>query len=132
LYCNPKLAIITDVHKPSLVNATFNAQLNGKSIEARASFGNVCSFIEEVEINTVTGGKSTARVTYLNWADQLTYPLEAVDVIIGSDLVYDANILRFLVLAISSILVNGRNYFQLCLFHLHYVLTRRDLFVHCA
>jgi len=77
----------------------------------RGSVGdNVYSFIEEVEINTVTGGKSIARVTYLNWADKLTYPSEAVDVIIGSDLVYDTNILRFLVEAISSILVKGRNY----------------------
>ena len=51
-----------------------------------------------------------AAVIYLNWADEKSYPKEKIDVIVGSDLVYDNNILAILVPAVNKLLSPGKSF----------------------
>jgi len=48
------------------------------------------------------------KVLNMNWVDTATYPPERVDLLLGSDLVYDASILTVLVPAICSTLSAGK------------------------
>ena len=52
----------------------------------------------------------------MNWVDTATYPPERVDLLLGSDLVYDASILTVLVPAICSTLSAGKCIFYYIIF----------------
>jgi predicted nicotinamide N-methyase len=54
-----------------------------------------------VSINNLT---DTVEVQSVNWKDTNTYPKQLADVLIGSDLVYDSNILVLLVQAVQGML----------------------------
>lgn len=58
---------------------------------------------------TPTNNNTTTQLSVIkmNWLDTDTYPLEKADLILGSDLVYDASILTCLVPAICSMLSPG-------------------------
>lgn len=56
------------------------------------------------------------RVTALtiNWDDDSTWPKEAVDCIIGSDLIYQASIVPMLQKVIKGVLKPGGSFFYVC------------------
>lgn len=49
----------------------------------------------------------TVKVAAMNWFDVTSFPPEQVDILIGSDLVYDQNILAALIPAVSALLSAG-------------------------
>ena len=53
---------------------------------------------------TVTVPSTTLYVSNVSWSDPTTFPPARVDVLIGSDLVYDANILTLLTQAVDGML----------------------------
>lgn len=55
-----------------------------------------------------TATSTAIKVLNMNWVDTNTYPPERVDLLLGSDLVYDASILTVLVPAICSTLSAGK------------------------
>lgn len=54
---------------------------------------------------------TTVRVTCLSWQDERTYPKEKIDVLLGSDLVYDEEILSVLVPTVNGLLNAGIDVF---------------------
>jgi predicted nicotinamide N-methyase len=113
--------IITDIHEPTLRNALHNVQLNGNgepAVETVFNFDKsgqtfqVSSSIRspEVAVGDASSGQDNVcdvSVLKLNWGDETTYPAEKIDVLVGSDLVYDSNILRLLVPAVKNLLGKG-------------------------
>jgi hypothetical protein len=88
VYGTPKSVYITDIHEPTLRNAVHNYTLNGLSpVEGQA-------------------GPRT-EVLNVSWTDASTYPPERADVLLGSDLVYDAGILSVLCPAVRGMLKEG-------------------------
>ncbi len=120
-YCSPRIVYSTDIHSPTLKNAVVNARLNGTSTNkfdvdaniaaisaARQTVSHENCILDEVTVSGASGIDSTLRVSYLSWLDINTFPTEEVDVVFGSDLVYDINILAPLTFAVSKILkLNG-------------------------
>jgi hypothetical protein len=53
-------------------------------------------------------------VVRVNWQDPASFPLPHADVVLGSDLVYDAGILRVLVPAVGSLLRPGGSLLYAC------------------
>ncbi|KAJ1439784.1 putative methyltransferase-domain-containing protein [Ochromonadaceae sp. CCMP2298] len=82
LACRPKTVYITDIHEPTLRNAAHNVLLNN------------CSY----------AGGAQVQVSCVNWLDPTSFPPQQADVILGSDLVYDADILGCLIPAICAVL----------------------------
>lgn len=117
VYCNPKKMYLTDIHQPTLDNLKFNAMKNNLLADS--------SHTEETKVESVfkvdpnynhssssgeddsTRAAGVVEVLNLNWKDPATYPKQAVDVILGADLVYDVAILQMLVPAIEAILSEG-------------------------
>jgi hypothetical protein len=62
----------------------------------------------------VPTSKTIVQVSNVNWSDKSTFPAETVDIILGSDLVYDARILSILVPAIATTLVVGGTLLYTC------------------
>lgn len=116
---------LTDIHDPAMDNAVQNLALNfrmdstpseDKNLIGKASFGG--------------DSDSTISVRRVNWCDESTYPTisgddfsdktdsansksatvqeNQVDVILGSDLVYDSAILKVLVPTIFKMLKTGK------------------------
>ena len=51
----------------------------------------------------------------VNWADPATYPDEQVDIVLGSDLIYDSAALEVFVAAVDGILKSGGLKYRLLL-----------------
>lgn len=111
---------LTDIHQPTLDNLNFNAKknhLHTTTVSPEPTSEKTSVF--NMDRSGATGSGDTAEVVppqataaivevlNLNWKDSATYPAQAVDVILGADLVYDAAILHMLVPAIDAILVEG-------------------------
>ena len=60
---------------------------------------------------------TSVQVLNMNWVDTATYPTERVDLLLGSDLVYDASILAVLIPAICSTLSAGIDICSMCVFN---------------
>lgn len=58
--------------------------------------------------NEIIQTESSVRVIKLNWLDKNTFPSEEIDVILGSDLVYERRILVPLTFAITTLLSEGK------------------------
>lgn len=111
-YCNPKAVHLTDIHTPTLRNTVYNMQLN--SIDANAPcdhmpesvfslsqpFGPAGAVHAQIQSTDSAVPVSVSRVS---WTDPLTYT-EQADVLLGSDLVYDSNILAALTQAVAGLL----------------------------
>ena len=107
VYCQAKTVYLSDVNIDALDNAAFNSRLNGNQISDELKSENI---IEEVIIplnNTIL------RVLNINWLDKSTFPNELIDVIIGSDLVYESRILSALSFALSNMLAPGMLIFNI-------------------
>lgn len=52
-------------------------------------------------------GRPVVGVARVNWQDPSSFPLPQADVVLGSDLVYDAGILKVLVPAVGALLRPG-------------------------
>eukprot|EP01031_Cornospumella_fuschlensis_P039944 gene39944-48649_t len=85
-YCPCKEVYITDIHAPTLENAQFNVDLNADLFAQRG-----------VQV----------QVSNVNWKDEASYPASKADILLGSDLVYDAAILGLLVRAVAGMLKPG-------------------------
>lgn len=85
-YCPCKEVYITDIHAPTLENAQYNVEQNADLYARRGV---------QVQVKNV------------NWKDEGSYPPNKADILLGSDLVYDAAILSLLVKAVSNMLKPG-------------------------
>jgi hypothetical protein len=85
-YCEAKRVYLTDIHHPTIENLHHNLTLNDLSSGS---------------------GEGSVICQVVNWGDAETFPPEPADVIIGSDLVYDSNILAVLVPAVAAMLREG-------------------------
>ena len=90
-YCSPLSVHLTDIHQPAIDNCNFNIQQN---------FGTEDSSVFRADM-------TTPICTAVNWCDMSTYPQEKADVIVGADLVYDTEILKYLVPAVVGMLKTG-------------------------
>jgi len=99
--CRPQVVYVTDIHEPTLLNAAHNVQLNAVSVaeDLPANY-----FQSSLLTHPATNTTTAIKVLNMNWVDTATYPPERVDLLLGSDLVYDASILTVLVPAICSTL----------------------------
>jgi predicted nicotinamide N-methyase len=94
---------LTDINEIALANARFNAELNGLLAAAAAA-------TEAVEAEAPTDAtRPVVEVLKVNWQDPGSFPPlpGGADVVLGSDLVYDAGILRVLVPAVAALLRPG-------------------------
>ena len=112
VYGDPSRVYITDIHPPALDNAIFNLLNNGFEalppplIEDKALSCAMKSF---------ASSSCRAYVMAVNWADPATYPDEQVDIVLGSDLIYDSAALEVFVAAVDGILKSGGLKYRLLL-----------------
>lgn len=128
LYCDPNTVYISDINDNALKNALYNAKLNQinkcdvinaidavdiGSIQLEMKNSPECvnnnsndEYITLKSINT----ESRVKIIKLNWFDQSTFPKEPIDVILGSDLVYDHKILSALTFAVSTLLIDNGSF----------------------
>lgn len=90
MYHSPKSVYITDMYDRSLENADYNIDLNHLKVVSSASANQEPE--KRVEIKKV------------NWSDKNSFPEEKSDILVGSDLVYDRNVLPLLVYTINEML----------------------------
>jgi predicted nicotinamide N-methyase len=111
---------ITDIHEPTLANAAYNARLNGARTPTFTAHAETpasesapvaqkgssipSNVLEEVLVADAT----IVRVSSVSWQDFGSFPEEKVDVLLGSDLVYDQGILTVLVPAVVGMLKLGK------------------------
>ena len=111
----PDVVYITDIHEPTLKNAEYNVQLNEGALVCEDS-----NKIVEQHDNTdvimsddysdnrnATNNKTSTTTTHvirMDWTTIASYTCEKVDLLLGSDLVYDINILSILVPTICYLL----------------------------
>jgi predicted nicotinamide N-methyase len=87
----------------------FNVKTNATNAEALDSTSsNLSSLVGEALIQpfidtAAVAPASTVRILRLNWFDEASYPNEKIDVILGSDLVYERRILPPLMVAIQQL-----------------------------
>lgn len=120
LAVRPKVAYVSDIHEPTLLNAAHNVKLNAQS----AMEVNECANTYQSSVinfpATATSPASTTAVKVINmsWTDPATYPPEQASLLLGSDLVYDIGILAVLIPAICASLATGKydthNYSEHC------------------
>jgi predicted nicotinamide N-methyase len=103
----PSTVYITDIHSNSIENCRHNVLLNGykESGSAPAAVAGL------PPTTTYSRDHSTVVVQYMGWNEPQTYPATAahrqLDVIIGSDLVYEIRILDYLIPTIRALLRPG-------------------------
>ena len=112
----PDVVYITDIHKPTLKNAEYNVQLNegalvcedsNKILEQRDDTDVIMSDDDYSDNRNTTNNKTSTTTTHvirMDWTTIASYPCEKVDLLLGSDLVYDINILSILVPTICYLL----------------------------
>jgi predicted nicotinamide N-methyase len=116
---------LTDIHEPTLENLRYNVTANGLNLVDEDEAGNAAAEEAARAIGEATvfrapapapvgspaegeeQGEVAVVVKCVNWQDPASYPSEPADVVIGSDLVYDDNILTMLVPALARILKEG-------------------------
>lgn len=103
-------------------NSIFNARENGTEDSTSNNYSSssnekVASVVKDVASPDVAVGNASVTgervgcdvsVQRVNWGDVSSFPSRKVDVLIGSDLVYDSGILRLLVPAVKALLVEGQ------------------------
>ena len=106
VYGAPKSVYITDIHEPTLQNATHNIHLNAIENAVANIDGN--AEIDSSSNVAYLGANNTVKTMIQNvsWTNASTYPEEKADVI-RSDLVYDASILAVLCPAVLAILADS-------------------------
>jgi len=104
LALRPKVAYVSDIHEPTLLNAAHNVQLNAESVmEVNESSNTYQSSIINFPASETNPASSTSlKVINMSWTDPATYPPEQAALLLGSDLVYDIGILAVLIPAICS------------------------------
>ena len=116
-YCGPRVVYLTDINEESLSNARSNAALNGFSSDV-VSEPMAALQVAGASEPSVTGdaprSQTVVHVDKVNWSDKTTFPAETVDIILGSDLVYDARILSILVPTIATTLALGGTLLYTC------------------
>ena len=123
VYCKPKKMYLTDIHEPTLANLKYNAIKNNfKEAE------NVSS--DEKSVFRMDSDETVVEVLNVNWKDPSSYPSDSIDVILGSDLVYDSAILRMLVPALETMLSKGMSTSNLMT--ITKFRKRWDIFILCA
>lgn len=118
LYTNPEAVYISDIHDPTLDNSAFNLELNGEETQREKKIINDDNNDNDINNNgeekeeedvvikevLIGNNKTYTQIRKINWNDKNTYPKEPLDIIIGSDLIYDKNILKYLVPALLAML----------------------------
>ena len=111
VYCDCKEVHITDIHEPTLKNAIYNINLNGvaETKAAAETTASASSKVSEVKVPHSSGDTSTLlTVSKVSWSEPETFPSRKADVLLGSDLVYDSNILGLLTKAVNGMLSDGK------------------------
>jgi predicted nicotinamide N-methyase len=101
MYCSPNRVYITDIHEPTLDNAKHNIIIN--TARQQSLTPGINDFIR---INPSNGVETMISLRNINWKNiAINFQEEdKVDILLGSDLVYDINILSILVPAIPQLL----------------------------
>ena len=110
VYCDPNRVYITDIHPPALDNALFNLENNGFQPFPQAL---VAETTNAFEMKSFASTSCRAHVKAVNWADRETFPPEEVDIILGSDLIYDSAALAVFVSAVDGMLKSGGEHITL-------------------
>ena len=105
--CGARTIYLTDIHESTLRNACYNVHLNNNDGQPTAG---VTSNRAQYILDEAAGTTCDLNVSRVNWSDVKSYPPSAADVILGSDLVYDKNILSILVPAIMKMLKLGGSF----------------------
>ena len=112
---------LTDIHEPTLDNLIYNVRANGLNLvpdiapaapqetSRQCDSEGIIDREGEEEGGREGGGDTEVVVKCVNWQDPTTDPSEQADVVLGSDLVYDDNILTMLVPALSRIMKEGKH-----------------------
>jgi predicted nicotinamide N-methyase len=90
-----------------LIFGGFVACYVGESAAAKGGDDEEHCYQTSIYQNAATATSTTVKVLNMNWADSSTYPEEKVDLILGSDLVYDISILEVLIPVICNTLSKG-------------------------
>ncbi len=106
-YGTPKSVYITDIHEPTLKNAVHNISINKDIHNVLLSNNGDGADRGHCIISGVNDVPTSVTVRNVSWTDKNSFPSEVADVLIGSDLVYDANILSVLCPAVHAMLKNG-------------------------
>eukprot|EP00605_Chrysophyceae_sp_TOSAG23-4_P002250 GSChrysophyteH1.ASY1.ANO1.2494.1 assembled CDS len=93
-YGSPATVYITDIHEPALRNSLHNIK--------EANRGQC--------ILTGVEQPTAVHVRKVSWTDKESFPPEMADVLVGSDLVYDVDILAVLCPAVNAMLKNGGSF----------------------
>lgn len=102
----PSKVYLTDIHEPALDNARYNLDINSHD-----SNNNMIQ--SAIELDSNDNDENNIKyipmsIMNVNWINTDSYPTEQADILIGSDLVYDENVLSFLVPAVDNLLApNG-------------------------
>lgn len=101
-------------HETATTMQAVTESVDAMDISKGTKHSGSCFNIDNVNISglaDVTEGESRViakvHVVKLAWQDLSTYPSEPIDVLLGSDLVYDSNILRVLVPAVQRLIKPG-------------------------
>lgn len=109
-YCSPLSVRLTDIHEPSIANCIYNLDQNfgGEKKQGVST--------QSVFTSTENNSDQAPQMSCLNvsWSDASSYPTEPpCDVILGADLVYDTEILTYLIPAVVGILKPGGHFLYL-------------------
>jgi len=99
----PEIVYITDIHEPTLKNAEYNVKLNNIDIDHCDDRRRKVDEHDDVLMSD-DDRNTTTKVIRMDWTTITSYPCEKVDLLLGSDLVYDINILAILVPTICYLL----------------------------
>lgn len=106
----PSTVYITDIHSNSIENCRHNVLLNGytETSSVPAPVANLPA------TTTYTLDNSSVVVQYMGWNEPATYPTahRQMDIIIGSDLVYEIRILDYLIPTIRALLKLSKFHYQ--------------------
>jgi len=105
--CDAKVVYVTDIHEPTLLNASHNVRLNAETVDEELS--ELCyqsSVLTRSRAGTASG-TTAVKVLKMNWVEEGEFPPEKADLLLGADLVYDASILAVLIPAICAVLSIG-------------------------
>lgn len=105
--CGARTVYLTDIHESTLRNACYNVHLNNNN--AQDTSGVTSNYVQYVS-DDAAGAICDVNISRVNWLDVSSFPTYAADVVLGSDLVYDKDILSILVPAIIKMLKLGGSF----------------------
>ncbi len=99
----PSRVYLTDIHEPALDNARYNLKINSHS--SNDSMIQTAIGLDNNDIKLIP-----MSIMNVNWINFDSFPEEQAEILIGSDLVYDENVLSFLIPAVDKLLASNGSF----------------------